>query len=77
MSTKKPRSTDRPTGITLGKRESDVLVKKIAAVSDSTNALSKEIKSMSKIFADNQKVLVSMKDIIDTLATALEQIQKQ
>ena len=77
MSTKKPRSTDRHTGITLGKRESDVLVKKIAAVSDSTNALSKEIKSMSKIFADNQKVLVSMKDMIDTLATALEQIQKQ
>jgi hypothetical protein len=76
--TRKPGSKkEKPVGMTLGKKDSNTLVKKIAAVSDSTNTLSKEIKSMSKIFADNQKVLVSMKEMIDTLATALEQIQKQ
>ena len=53
------------------------LLKKVAAVSDSTKILSKEIKSMTRIFADNQKILVSMKKMIDTLATTMEQIQKQ
>lgn len=64
-------------GIGLGKKDSALLVKKIGAVSDSTKTLSKEIKSMSKIFADNQKVLISMKEMIDSLTTALEHIQKQ
>ena len=32
---------------------------------------------MSKIFVENQKVLVSMKGMIDTLTTTLEHIQKQ
>ena len=32
---------------------------------------------MTKIFAENQKVLLSMKDMIDTLTNTLEQIQKQ
>ena len=32
---------------------------------------------MSKIFVDNQKVLVSMKGMIDTLTSTLENIQKQ
>ncbi len=53
------------------------ILKKVAAVSDSTNGLQKEIKSMSKIFGDNQKVLVSMKGMIDTLTSTLENIQKQ
>ncbi len=53
------------------------VLKKVASVSDSTKALQKEIKSMSKIFADNQKVLVSMKGMIDTLTHTLENIQKQ
>jgi len=39
------------------------LLKKVASVSDSTKTLSKEIKSMTKIFTDNQKILVSMKNI--------------
>ena len=38
-----------------------VLLKKVASVSDSNKALQKEIKVMSKIFGENQKVLVSMK----------------
>jgi chromosome segregation ATPase len=53
------------------------LLKKVAAVSDSTKTLSKEIKSMTKVFADNQKILVSMKKMIDTLGSTMEQIQKQ
>jgi len=54
-----------------------VLLKKVASVSDSTKTLSKEIKSMTKVFADNQKILVSMKNMIDSLTSTLEHIQKQ
>jgi DNA repair exonuclease SbcCD ATPase subunit len=53
------------------------ILKKVASVTDSSKALQKEIKVMSKIFGDNQKVLVSMKGMIDTLAQTLENIQKQ
>jgi hypothetical protein len=76
VSAKKTAKT-KPTGVSLTRKDSSALVKKIGAVSDSTKTLSKEIKSMSKIFADNQKVLISMKEMIDTLTTALEHIQKQ
>ena len=37
------------------------ILKKVASVSDSNKTLQKEIKSMSKIFGENQKVLISMK----------------
>ena len=53
------------------------LLKKVASVSDSNKALQKEIKIMSKIFGENQKVLLSMKEMIDTLTSTLEHIQKQ
>ena len=53
------------------------LLKKVASVSDSNKALQKEIKVMSKIFGENQKVLVSIKGMIDTLTSTLEHIQKQ
>jgi DNA repair exonuclease SbcCD ATPase subunit len=53
------------------------ILKKVATVSDSTKALQKEIKVMSKIFGENQKVLVSMKGMIDILTSTLENIQKQ
>ncbi|MBM2851945.1 MAG: chemotaxis protein [Candidatus Nitrosotenuis sp.] len=72
----KPTEKEKST-VSLTKKDSNTLVKKIAAVSDSTKTLAKEIKTMSKIFSDNQKVLISMKDMIDTLASAIEQIQKQ
>ena len=49
----------------------------MSSVSDSNKALQKEIKVMSKIFGENQKVLVSMKGMIDTLTSTLEHIQKQ
>ena len=50
---------------------------RVAAVSDSAKKLSTEVRAMGKIFADNQKVLVSMKSMIDTIAVSLERIQKQ
>ena len=53
------------------------ILKKVSTVSDSSKALQKEIKVMSKIFSENQKVLVSMKGMIDTLTSTLENIQKQ
>jgi uncharacterized coiled-coil DUF342 family protein len=53
------------------------LLKKVVGVSDSNKTLSKEIKSMTKIFADNQKVLISIKNMIDAVSSTLEQIQKQ
>lgn len=53
------------------------ILKKVASVTDSSKALQKEIKVMSKIFSDNQKVLLSMKGMIDTLTVTLENIQKQ
>lgn len=76
VSTKK-QTREKSPGVTLSKKDSNALLKKIGSVSDSTKALSRELKSMSKIFAENQKVLVSMKDMIDSLANTLEQIQKQ
>ncbi|QLH08472.1 chemotaxis protein [Candidatus Nitrosotenuis sp. DW1] len=72
----KPAEKEKPNA-SLTKKDSSTLVKKIAAVSDSTNTLSKEIKGMAKIFSENQKVLISIRDMIDTLASAIEQIQKQ
>ena len=73
------KKTKEPSKSQIVKREPTpaVILKKVATVSDSTKALQKEIKVMSKIFGDNQKVLVSMKKMIDTLTSTLENIQKQ
>jgi len=62
---------------TKGEPTSTSILKKVASVNDSTKLLSKEIKSMSKIFSENQKILITMKGMIDSLTNALEQIQKQ
>lgn len=78
MSAKKaPKPPEKASGVILSKKDATNLTKKVAAVSDSTKTISKEVKSMTKIFADNQKVLLSMKDMIDSLVNTLEQIQKQ
>jgi uncharacterized phage infection (PIP) family protein YhgE len=53
------------------------ILKKVTSISDSSKTLQKEIKVISKIFGDNQKILVSMKEMIDTLILTLENIQKQ
>jgi len=65
-------STNRPT-----KRDSssDVL-KKMNSISDATKLLANEVRSMSKIFAENQKILISLKNMIDAVGTALDQIQR-
>jgi len=71
------KKTPKTAEKSMTKRDTANLAKKVAAVSDSTKSLSKEIKSMAKVFSDNQKVLLSMKGMIDTLIDTLEQIQKQ
>ena len=50
---------------------------KVNAVSESTKTLSKEIKGMAKIFKDNQKILVSMSDMMESINLAMTQMQKQ
>ncbi len=81
MTTKETKKADKVSDKTKKgiKREPTptAILKKVAAVTDSSKALQKEIKAMSKIFGDNQKVLVSMKGMIDTLTVTLENIQKQ
>src|SRR3989338_7171862 len=81
MATKETKKTHKVSDKTenVVKREPTpaAILKKVASVSDSSKALQKEIKVMSKIFGDNQKVLVSMKDMIDALTSTLENIQKQ
>jgi len=50
---------------------------KVNAVSESTKALSKDIKGMAKIFKDNQNILVSMSDMMESISLAMTQMQKQ
>ena len=73
------KSTKKKTTRITTKKEPTpaALLKKVAGVSDSTKTLSKEIKAMTKIFSENQKVLVSMKSMIDSVSIALDHIQKQ
>jgi len=75
--TTKKKTTVKAKKVTKKEPSPSVLLKKVASVSDSNKALQKEIKVMSKIFGENQKVLVSMKGMIDTLSSTLEHIQKQ
>ena len=74
-SKKKPKKQIKK--ITKREPSPSILLKKVASVSDSNKTLQKEIKGMSKIFGENQKILVSMKGMIDTLTSTLEHIQKQ
>ncbi len=53
------------------------LFTKVSSVSESTKTISKEIKNMTKIFKENQRILVSMNNMIDTLSSSMIQIQKQ
>ena len=49
---------------------------KMSAISD-YKQLSKEIKVIEKILADNQEIMMSMKRTVDSIVTSLEQNQKQ
>ena len=53
------------------------LFNKVTTVSESTKALSKEIKGMAKIFKENQRILVAMSDMMESLNTTMAQMQKQ
>ena len=53
------------------------LFNKINLVSESTKILSKELKGMTKIFKENQRILVSMSDMMESLNYAMLQMQKQ
>ena len=53
------------------------LFNKVNSVSESTKALSKEIKGMARIFKENQKILVSMSSMMESLNVAMAQMQKQ
>ncbi len=52
------------------------VVKKMSSISDATKTLATEVKTMSKIFVENQKILISLKDMISSVNSALDQIQK-
>ena len=77
VKTTKKKTESKVKKVTKKEPNPSVLLKKVASVSDSNKALQKEIKVMSKIFGENQKVLISMKGMIDTLTSTLEHIQKQ
>ncbi len=77
MATKETKKADKIKKIIKREPTPSAILKKVASVTDSSKALQKEIKVMSKIFGDNQKILVSMKGMIDTLTVTLENIQKQ
>ncbi|MDE1861944.1 MAG: chemotaxis protein [Thaumarchaeota archaeon] len=51
-------------------------LKKMSMISDATKSLASEVKTMSKIFAENQKILISLKTMIDAVNSSLDQIQK-
>ena len=74
---KTTKAASQTRKITKREPSQSVLLKNVASFSDSNKALQKEIKVMSKIFGENQKVLVSMKGMIDSLSSTLEHIQKQ
>src|SRR5947209_13203128 len=48
----------------------------MSSISDATKALASEVKAMSKIFVENQKILISLKSMVDAVNSSLEQIQK-
>lgn len=51
-------------------------LRKMNSISDATKVLASEVKTMSKIFAENQKILISLKTMIDGVNSSLDQIQK-
>lgn len=51
-------------------------LKKMSSISEATKVLASEVKTMSKIFTENQKILISLKSMIDGVNSSLDQIQK-
>lgn len=75
---KKDATPKKPTtSASVDTHSIDALSKKVTTMSADTKSLSKDFKIIAKIFGDNQKILVSMKGMIDGLVGALDTIQKQ
>ncbi|MEK6877259.1 MAG: chemotaxis protein, partial [Thermoproteota archaeon] len=70
------KKSSRSTPIKTKRDSSSDVLKKMSSISDTTKILANEVKSMSKIFAENQKILISLKNMIDAVGTALDQIQR-
>lgn len=73
------KQSNRSTGSAQGSKKRDPnrdVLKKMTSISETTKVLANEVKSMSKIFADNQKILISLKNMIDAVASSLEAIQR-
>lgn len=51
-------------------------LKKMNSIAEATKVLASEVKTMSKIFTENQKILISLKSMIDGVNSSLDQIQK-
>ena len=51
------------------------MLKRVDAVAESTALLTSEVRAMSRIFSDNQEVLVSMKSMVDGLIGAVEALR--
>ena len=62
----RPAKTSRPAGTE----------KSISSITESTKTISKEIKTISKIFIDSHKILESMKVMISTLSSTMQHIDK-
>ena len=50
------------------------LFNRVTSVSESTKALSKEIKGMAKIFKENQRILVAMSDMMKKIHKSYFQV---
>ena len=71
------KHSSRKGSSNVGKKDSSSdILKKMGSISDATKTLAMEVKSMSKIFVENQKILISLKTMIDAVGTSLEQIQR-
>ncbi|MBI3842418.1 MAG: methyl-accepting chemotaxis protein [Thaumarchaeota archaeon] len=73
------KQSNRSTGSAQGSKKRDPnrdVLKKMTSISETTKVLANEVKSMSKIFADNQKILISLKNMIDAVTSSLEAIQR-
>jgi chromosome segregation ATPase len=71
--------TKKTSHSSLAKTRSDSnadVLKKMSSIAEATKVLSNEVRSMSKIFTENQKILISLKNMIDAVSSALDQIQR-
>ena len=71
---------DRPQikeGALLNEPASEEPFKSVIGLAKATDLLRREIKSMTEIFTENQKVLVSIKSTIDSFASVMSEIQNQ